>query len=246
MQDGRSKYRFGLGACWVALLGTTVFLLFYPITIGLVRLFLVVSIPLLCLGASGLLWRRKRLRLLPIAALAAMLLLLVAPGRTPDRDRLRDRYVKCLRDYEGVRYLWGGESGGGIDCSGLVRRGLVRASLSEGFRTINPGLLRYGLDIWWHDCSARALKDQYRDWTRHVLATPSINQLQPDQLAAGDMAVTSDGVHVLAYLGGGEWIEADPGLGKVIRARAPVDGNPWFKTPVHVLRWRELEAAADR
>lgn len=246
MQDGRSKYRFGLGACWVALLGTTVFLLFYPITIGLVRLFLVVSIPLLCLGASGLLWRRKRLRLLPIAALAAMLLLLVAPGRTPDRDRLRDRYVKCLRDYEGVRYLWGGESGGGIDCSGLVRRGLVRASLSEGFRTINPGLLRYGLDIWWHDCSARALKDQYRDWTRHVLATPSINQLQPDQLAAGDMAVTSDGVHVLAYLGGGEWIEADPGLGKVIRARAPVDGNPWFKTPVHVLRWRELEAVGDR
>ncbi len=73
-----------------------------------------------------------------------------------------------------------------------------------------------------------------------------LSRLQLDQLAPGDIAVTPDGVHVLAYLGDGEWMEADPGLGKVIRARVPADDNPWFKAPVQVLRWRELEDASDR
>jgi hypothetical protein len=241
MHDRKSKYGLVLRVCWTTLFGTTVFLLFYPVAVGIVRLFLVAAVPLLLLGTSGMLWRQKRLRLLPVGALAALILLLVAPGRTPDRERLRGRYLECLRQYEGVRYLWGGESGFGIDCSGLVRRGLMRASLLEGLRTVNPELCRGAFDMWWHDCSARSLRDEYRGWTRRLLSAPGINRIEADRIVGGDIAVTSDGVHVLVYLGGGEWMEADPGLGKVIRVQAPATGNPWFETAVQILRWRRLE-----
>ena len=57
------------------------------------------------------------------------------------------------------------------------------------------------------------------------------------------MAVTSNGVHVLAYVGDSTWIEADPSalVGyKVVQIKAPTS-NAWFNTPVHIVRWRRLD-----
>ncbi len=54
------------------------------------------------------------------------------------------------------------------------------------------------------------------------------------------MAVTEDGVHILAYLGDKVWIEADPIYKKVIKVSIPETDNPWFNTPVYILRWQQF------
>lgn len=234
--DVRALLRLG----WFGLLGAVLFFWSYPVNIGLLRLFLVTALPALLLGASALLWRRKRARLVPLGVLGLVMLALLAPGRALNVQRLRSCYVAALRRYESVRYIWGGENRFGIDCSGLVRRGLINAHLREGLRRLNPTHIRSAFSLWWYDCSARALKDEYRNWTRFLFAADSINGIDPARLAPGDLAVTHDGVHVLVHLGDGEWLEADPALGQVFRGRVPVE-NGWFRMPASVLRWRRLE-----
>ena len=71
-----------------------------------------------------------------------------------------------------------------------------------------------------------------------------MNETDAADIQKGDMAVTVDGMHVLVYLGDGEWLAADPGLGEVVRARVPVSGNAWFDQRVYLIRWRELDDAA--
>jgi cell wall-associated NlpC family hydrolase len=154
---------------------------------------------------------------------------------------LRGRYVTALRRYEGTRYVWGGENRFGIDCSGLVRRGLIDANLHEGIATLNPGRIRAAARLWWYDCSARALRDGYRDWTRLLFTAPAINDIVPDRLSPGDIAVTANGVHVLVYLGENQWMQADPKPGKVVRQAVPVAEGGWFEVPVHVMRWQQID-----
>ena len=138
-------------------------------------------------------------------------------------------------------FFWGGENGFGVDCSGLIRAGLIKANFQKGFLALNPGWVRFSLSLWWHDCSAKALGEEYRGLARRVLSAPSINELDTARILQGDIAVMANGVHVLAFLGGGDWIEADPALGKVVIINAPVKTNSWFDEPVHIMRWTELE-----
>ena len=226
---------------WWVWLGVAVGLVIFPVSVGFGRLFLVVSTPVLVLGASVLWWSRRILRWGLWVTLLGIFCFLLAPGRRYDVDRLRGRYVKALCRYEETRYIWGGENRLGIDCSGLVRRGLIDANLWEGFTSMNPALVRTAARLWWYDCSARALKDGYRGWTRPRFTAPTINGIAPERLLPGDIAVTSSGVHVLVYLGGGQWLQADSGPGKVVRGRPPVDRSKWFEMPVHVLRWRQFD-----
>lgn len=234
-----SFQRFGrIG--WLGLFVATAFFFYYPVNSGLVRLFLVAAVPALLVGAMLLLWRWKRWRFIPVAMLAFAVLAFLLPGRRQDPDRLRAQYVASLRPYESARYVWGGENRFGIDCSGLARKGLIIAHLREAALTLNPGHLRNAAALWWHDCSARALKDEYRGWTRVLFRADSVNAIDVSRLLPGDLAVTADGVHVLIHVGDAEWIEADPGLGRVFKAHAPLR-NPWFEKPVSVVRWRRLE-----
>lgn len=175
----------------------------------------------------------------PVVLLAGFLSL---PGRSEDGEALRRSYVKHLRGFEGTRYVWGGENARGIDCSGLVRQGLVRANLERGFVSLNPRLVRRGLEMMWYDCSAKALSERYRGWTVVTGAGDSINVLSRDGLKAGDLAVTKDGVHVLAYAGAGDWIQASPGEGRVLSLPSP-SSNSWYEVPVVTLRWTQLEKA---
>jgi peptidoglycan/LPS O-acetylase OafA/YrhL len=54
------------------------------------------------------------------------------------------------------------------------------------------------------------------------------------------LAVTANGVHVLAYVGNQTWVEADPGEWKVIQVKVPAT-NPWFLVPVRIVRWAQLQ-----
>jgi len=163
----------------------------------------------LLVGLIVLLWRRSgiRLALLGVTVLAGCCL--IAPGRRPAADILRSDYVRGLERYHGVTYYWGGESPKGIDCSGLIRRGLIDSTFIRGVTSFNPGLIRYAIRLWWNDCSADDLGNQYLQLTTHVLDTPNLNRLDPSRILPGDLAVTAGGGHIMAYLGSNIWIEAE-------------------------------------
>jgi hypothetical protein len=123
---------------------------------------------------------------------------------------------------------------------------LIRASYWTGVSTLNGRLTREALVLWWNDTSARAMAQEYRGWTTHLFDAASVNALDCGRLKPGDLAVTASGVHVMVFAGGKEWIEADPGAGRVIRVRVPVERNGWFEQPVRIVRWTRLEGADGR
>jgi hypothetical protein len=216
-------------------------LFLYPIRNTFTRCGLVLALLGLWLGCLyfGRRKRAIRLSLLVISFFCAAFL--VCPGRNYDPEQLRNAYIRSLRSFEGTRYIWGGENNFGIDCSGLVRAGLIKASFQQGLLTWNPKLMRFALSLWWHDSSAKALGEEYRQKTKRLFMVGSINELDQTKVLPGDIAVTKSGVHVLACLGAGEWIEADPHFSKVIIVEIPAVKNPWFQEPVHIMRWTILE-----
>jgi hypothetical protein len=226
---------------WLLVFASLVGLAFYPVSSNLTRVAGIVLLAAVWLGVVSLLWRRRQLRLVLIGIAIAFGIFVGLPiHRHVTAATLRQDAVAALRRYDGVTYYWGGESFKGIDCSGLVRRGLVDSLFCRGFRSWDPALVRYSLWLWWHDCSARELGQGYRELTIHVLDAPSINALDDSKILPGDLAVTQDGAHVMEYLGDHFWIEADPGEGRVVAVRAPSGKNPWFRMPFKIMRWTIL------
>lgn len=213
----------------------------FPVRFGTLRLALVLILFLLWAGALFLFSHRRWVRAACIAVALLAGALLLPPGRAGDAPELRREYVRALSAYEGAPYVWGGETRWGIDCSGLPRCALIDANLRMGLRTANPRLLREALALWWFDTSARALGEGGGGKTRLLLATPGINSLDHTRILPGDIAVTENGVHCLAYAGNRTWLEADPGPMRVLRVTVPTESNVWFDQPVRVLRWREME-----
>jgi hypothetical protein len=192
-------------------------------------------------GMIAFTWRYRFARFAFLAITAVCAGFLALPARSVlDRALLRDDYLRALRQYDGVRYYWGGECRTGIDCSGLIRRGLIDAMFLRGVRDLDAGLVRRSISLWWNDCTANALGEGYDELTTHVLDTTSLNELDHTKVLPGDLAVTSNGIHIMAYLGEQEWIEADPDVGRVIVARVPVAENYWFETRMRVMRWSVL------
>jgi hypothetical protein len=242
MKHEWTAYRIGVGV-WVAVFVALLVALAYPISIGLVRLFIVTAVLTLWISAI-LLCRRKKLIAASIALIGFLMIgFSVVPGRIPDQGSLRKAYIEELRTYQGAPYVWGGESRRGIDCSGLVRRALINAHMRLAVSDLSPGALRTALDLWWHDCSAQALGEQYRGFTVAVFRASSANTADAPDLQPGDIGVTLSGAHVLAYLGDREWIQAEPGLLKVVILRAPSD-NGWMKQSLKIMRWTMLESAS--
>jgi hypothetical protein len=116
----------------------------------------------------------------------------------------------------------------------------ISANVSMGIKTLNPRLVRQALYLWWNDCSALALRDEYRGVTVRVNDAKRINWADEQALRPGDLAVTANGVHVLAYVGNQTWVEADPGEWKVLQVKVPAK-NPWFLVPVRMVRWAQLQ-----
>jgi hypothetical protein len=227
---------------WIAGLVFLAAFAVYPVSYRLTRAIGLALMFVIWSGLIALTWRRRALRFALLAITVSIAGFLVLPRRThPDSALLRGDYVAALRRYEGVRYIWGGESRRGIDCSGLVRRGIIDSLACRGLRSFDPGCIRDALSLWWNDCTASALGELHRSLTVHVLDTPSINGLDHSQILPGDMAVTSSGIHIMAFVGDNSWIEADPEKGRVITISAPAEENPWFLTPMNIVRWSILQ-----
>jgi len=225
---------------WVGILTLTLWV--YPVAYRTTRVMTVTGL-VLCWAGALFLWKHRKAVTLPLAAVAVMVGTLTAlPGRPVESSSLGRDYSAGLRVFRGVRYVWGGEGWLGMDCSGLVRQGLVWGQLKHGICTLNGRPVRDALSLWWNDCSAQAMRDGPSGLTRELSRAATIEDADPSQLRTGDLAVTADGVHVLAYLGNRTWMEADPMAGKVVEIALPTT-NSWFHVPVVFVRWRYLEPA---
>ncbi len=183
-------------------------------------------------------WKRRALRwtLLALYAVIAVFLFMPSSPREGDAAALRSIYSKSMAGYTGVAYAWGGECATGIDCSGLVRRGLFDAFVSHGIRTFNPYWVREGISIWWNDATAEMLGKGAGGRTREITNCKTLNELDPAQLQPGDLAVTLSGIHVMAYLGNNVWIGADPGEQRVTQFTVPENKNGYFATPMRIVK----------
>ena len=237
-----SKQQKWMLIAWILLWPLWMALSWYPIRDGYTRIGLLSTALLIGFGVPGLFWKARFARV--VAGIAASLFLIscLIPKRTVDAGELRADYVNALKSYTDVPYVWGGETGRGIDCSGLLRAALMDANYNQGLRSANPRLLGNAFEIWWHDSSALALRDEYRGWTQKLFTTADLNTLDHARLQPGDIAITTGGNHCLAYLGNKTWIEADPSAlvgDKVIQVKVP-SKNAWFSQPMQILRWRQF------
>lgn len=223
-----------------SLLVVFIALILFPISSTILRLATVLSVILLWISTMYLWWNRPLIRYLLGGMPFSFMILFMLPGKNFDLNQLRHATVTTLQGFEGTAYVWGGENEIGIDCSGLVRQGLIRANFRVGMQTFNGTLLRESLWLWWHDSSAKALRDEYHGKTRVLLKAPSLNKLDHTQILPGDFAITLNGIHSLAYLGNKTWIEADPAAGKVIIVQVPEKNIIWFDVPVYLMRWNQL------
>lgn len=238
--------RLGL-VIWLLLWPLLAISLWTPISFGALRLGIVLTVFALWAGALTLFWKSRAVRVAGVLSGLLVLGLGVFPARRADPEQLRLVYTDHLVRYGNTPYVWGGENGRGIDCSGLMRRALIDANLSVGWKTRDPALWREALALWWHDCSAREMQNGYGGKIRRRFAARSLNALDYKLLQPGDMAVMQSGVHVLAHLGNRNWIQADPNLSnggdKVIETSAP-SKNGWFGLPVVIVRWKQLDGFA--
>ena len=218
-------------------------LIIYPVSIGFTRAAGAVLVGALILGFPPLCWRYRILRWTLLVFYGCIALFAVLPGdkKNYDRAALRQEVVRAMLRYDGVKYYWGGEGFCGIDCSGLIRRGVIDGTFWYGIRTFNPWLVRKAVVFWWHDMSARDMGQGAGGAARRITTEKSIVALTDKNLSPGDFVITSNGIHALGYLGDHLWIEADPGEGKVIQVNARTTKNGWFLKPVSVMRWRFLD-----
>lgn len=237
-RSGSSK-RYWL--LWLGLLVPLIALLVFPASYRVTRMASLALAFVVWFGLIGLVWRKRWLRLVLITVTLVVAGFLSLPSHAKlSTGELRTEYLAGLQKFEGVSYYWGGESSRGIDCSGLIRRGLIDSLLKQGIATLDPGLVRRAIGLWWNDCTAMALGDGHKGLTIPVKETPNLNAMEYGGLLPGDLAVTKSGAHILAYLGDNRWIQADPGAGKVIVVTAPSE-NEWFRVPLKIVRWTELQ-----
>jgi hypothetical protein len=175
--------------------------------------------------------------------IALFVVWMVLADRPPDVPPLRATYVKRLMKFDGTRYVRGGETTSGVDCSGLARSALWQAMLIEGAREFNPELMgKKFWKFWWRDLSARAMLIGTYGYTKKIGSAEKLAGYDSSNLEPGDLAVAGNGIHVLIYLGEDKWIEASPDDGKVVVNKAPAKSRRiWFNVPVTFVRWKILQ-----
>lgn len=199
---------------------------------------LIVCVILGWMGITFLIWKQFVARIAFLSLPVLVIIPFVLPPTEINIQNLRSDYVRRMTMFEGTKYYWGGESSRGIDCSGLPRRALRDALLADGIKNFNGGAFRGLLEHWWFDASAKALSQGYRNYTKPLGITGTIHDMDHSSLVVGDLAVTTSGVHILAYAGDGNWIQADPKIGAVATLPGKTSDNRWFQIPVTLHRWQ--------
>lgn len=204
-------FQFAIGLCLLCLVA----LLILPLRTTLIRLAIFALGAAVWMGVVRMMWPKIWLRVSALVVTGFTLLVLLLPlSAEIDPDALRRCYVREIREYDGTRYVYGGETGRGIDCSGLVRAAMVDALTSHGLRSGSPAVIRTALTLWWRDSTAIDLGNGRSGMTIPLGGGGFQTLSGYRDVLPGDLAVTESGSHVLAYLGDDTWIEADPTLSR--------------------------------
>jgi len=229
--------RSAMIALWLVGFIALIILAIIPESFGVMRISQI-ALCVFSIAVPAVIWRKSKWALATVSAMTvAILLITILPN---DRAPRASTYRDSLLAYDGTAYVWGGENSFGVDCSGLLRRAYVRACVIDSVFSFRPTLLKEAFHVWWRDCSARELRDGYSGRTAKSSIRGTVNDMSPKHLLIGDMAITSNGVHCLAYLGQETWIEADPALMRVVTKSAPDSAFEWFSADVVIVRWRNL------
>lgn len=212
-------------------------LIWIPESFLVTRIVMLVCVGVVLLSIAIFLSIVKTLALGYLILIGLLIGTLFIPG---DPQPSCSTYVRRLRACEGIPYVWGGENWRGLDCSGLLRQGYMQACLFDAVQNLDPRLLRKGFDVWLWDASAKELLGGYGGRTTDQGIEGTINSLSENHLQIGDLAITKDGVHCLAYLGNAEWVSADPALNRVVITKAPDRDFSWFSNTVRIVRWQAL------
>lgn len=187
-----------------------------PVVTNTNRIVAGICILLFIASLLGTAWPHTGPRRIAIASLGAAILVIFCPwGGTVTREQERAAIVRAARQYDGAPYLWGGEARTGIDCSGLVRRAYMDASLVLALSHASPPHLRRAIRFWIFDTSARDFEGKPPVDGIRIARPASLKESVTAGALPGDAAVVGNGVHVLLYLGDDRWIQADPRLHKV-------------------------------
>jgi cell wall-associated NlpC family hydrolase len=168
---------------WLLIPAAALGLYFIPLSNRFTKICTLMIVLVMWRGLLALMWPHRRLRwVVPgLTLLAAGFLQL--PGRAGvNDDAVRASYIHSLKSYEGSLYYWGGESRRGIDCSGLVRCGMMNGLAKTGLRSADPGLVRQSLSLWWNDASAWDLGKEHRGLTKLLFQARSINDADHSRL----------------------------------------------------------------
>lgn len=222
----------------VATLGVVVVSI-HPVASLRSRVTLIVCVLTLLVLAAHRLRRRPRLRFLVPGLTAIAAVATLAPIRASmDAGEEGRAAAKAALAYEGVGYVWGGESARGIDCSGLVRRAYIDAALHTAFTRGSPAHLRRAMHWWWSDTTAREFETAPPVSGERIGVLPNLRGNMPDTLRPGDLAIVTSGAHVLLYLGEHRWIQADPSAHRVNISDSRSDRNTWLDGSAVLLRPR--------
>ncbi len=236
----KKKMKLSRYTLFSILLITFIILVNFPINRNIIKISIILMGIALYIYSIYILWKKRPLRYLIIGIAPVIIFISMLSGPPVSGENLTNTYIDCLKKYEGTTYLWGGENRFGIDCSGLVRKGLMDAYTKVGFSNFSPQYFRKALYLWFYDSSAQALRDGYRNYTTTIIKDITLNSLDHSMLRLGDIMVTEDGVHTMAYIGNSQWIQADPGKHKVIIESAPSSSNTWYNARARIVRWNVL------
>lgn len=182
-------------------------------------------------------WPKRPVRFAVFGALGAGILFFACPfGPMVKPEDERAAIIAAAKTYAGTRYVWGGESSRGIDCSGLIRCAYRDAAVTLAIRHFSPPLARRATGLWWRDQAARDFENSGAIAGRRIAVLPTLRGETPASVLPGDVAIVGDGLHVLLYLGEQRWIQADPSSHTVHEDDSRTSRNIWLNGTATILR----------
>ncbi len=220
------RYAWLIGVSTLTIVG--LFSIYTPIRNSYIRLLIIAMIVAWMLLGVVKTWRWHGLGKGALAFSCVVSGYLFYPLELPRIDR--EAFVSQLKYYNGCPYVWGGERYNGIDCSGLIRMALAKQYLYHGH-------VNAWFHLWLWDASAQDIPRKYDRIFGPASNWPSIKVMDNEAVSLGSIAVTADGVHILAYIGDDTWIQANPDIGRVTESKMN-DNESWLEVPVVVFEPR--------